>query len=74
MTFRDYMQRVDDKVLMKSFDELQESRNTGVLTAGVTRELLNKYNAIFGFKASLKDIEREVFYEMATRYYAIRCK
>ena len=72
MTFREYMQTVDDTTLLKAFEEFQESMNTGVLPNGEARKLWKKYEEIYNTKFSYSNIEKEVYYEMAMRYYGIR--
>lgn len=71
MTFREYMQNVDDTILLKAFEEFQECMDTGVLPSGEARKLWKKYEEIYNTKFSYKDIEKEIYYEMAMRYYGI---
>lgn len=72
MTFRKYMQNVEDSRLLKAFEELQECSDTGILTDGETRQLQRKYEEIYDARFPIKDIEREIYYEMAMRYYEIK--
>ena len=72
MTFREYMQTVDDATLLKALEEFQESMDTGVLPNGEARKLWKKYEEIYNTKFSYSNIEKEVYYEMAMRYYVIQ--
>lgn len=72
MTFREYMQGIEDKTLLKAFEEFQDCMDTGVLEDGEARKLWKKYEEIYSTKILLKDIEKEIYYEMAMRYYEIR--
>lgn len=48
--------------------------DTGVLPSGEARKLWKKYEEIYNTKFSYKDIEREIYYEMAMRYYGLKSK
>lgn len=74
MTFREYLQQVSDKDLIKAFEEYQELASTGVLHGGVSREFLRKCEEIYGAEFTLNFIEKEVYYEMGRRYYELKMK
>lgn len=66
------MQKIEDSKLLEAFEELQECMDTGILVDGETRQLKRKYEEIYDTHFSLKDIEKEIYYEMAMRYYGIK--
>jgi len=72
MTFREYMQKINDSRLFKAFEELQECADTGILADGETRQLKRKCEEIYDTHFTLKDIEKEIYYEMAMRYYGMK--
>ncbi len=72
MTFREYMQKIEDSRLLKAFEELQECTDTGILSDGEVRLFKRKYEKIYDAHFSLKDIEKEIYYEMAMRYYEMK--
>lgn len=69
MTFREYMKQVKDDVLLKAFEEYQELCNNGVLPDGVAREIWQKCNEICETSFPLGYVEKEVYFELAMRYY-----
>jgi hypothetical protein len=69
--FKKYMQNLSNERLMKAFEELQDMISTGVLEGDVTRGLIGVYKDYYPTAdASISIIEKEVYYEMAMRYYA----
>lgn len=70
MIFREYMQQVNDDVLLKAFEELQELQQSGVLSEGEVKKFRRKYKELYSCAdASISIIENEVYFEMAMRYY-----
>lgn len=74
MTFREYLQQVSDKDLIKAFEEYQQLASSGVLPDGVSREFWRMCEEIYGAEFTLNFIEKEVYYEMARRYYELKMK
>lgn len=73
MKFTEYLQGIDDTVLLKAYEEFQECINTGVLSSGEARKIWRNLEENYNIKLSLKEFERVLYYEMATRYYNNKC-
>lgn len=77
MNFRKYMQGISDEDLLKAFEELQDLRDTGVLCDGIVRKIQREYRNLIichsGFP-TIDNIKNEIFYEMAMRYYELKCE
>lgn len=68
--FRGYMQKLSNEQLMIAFEELQDLQDTGILQNGVVRGLIGIYKDYYSAAdASISIIEKEVYYEMAMRFY-----
>lgn len=69
--FKEYMQNLPNEQLLVAFEELQETKSTGVLDGDVARGLIGVYKDYYPTAdASISIIEKEVYYEMAMRFYA----
>lgn len=68
--FKKYMQNLSNERLMKAFEELQDMISTGVIEGDVARGLIGVYKDYYPTAdASISVIEKEVYYEMAMRFY-----
>lgn len=77
MNFRKYMQEISGEDLLKAFEELQDLRDTGILCDGIVRKIQKDCREMIechiGFPF-IDDIKNEVYYEMAMRYYELKCE
>ena len=65
------MQNLTNEKLMATFDELQDMKSTGVLEGDITRSFMGIYKDCYPTSdVSVSIIEKEVYYEMAMRFYA----
>ena len=73
--FKTYMQQLSDEDLLKAFEEFQDCVDTGCLVLnGKAREIWNVFNQSYNTKFDLKQVEKQVFYEMAMIYYKLKLK
>ena len=71
--YLEYMESIDDKDLLTAFEECQLCRETGILSAGKARSIMNKWTELSGsnnFTATV--IMQEISNEMAKRYYKLK--
>nr|WP_024835462.1 hypothetical protein [Clostridium sp. 12(A)] len=69
--FREYMQKLSDQQLIDAFGELQDSQSLGILKpGGEVRRLMGVYKDFYSTtEPSISTVEKEIYYEMAMRYY-----
>lgn len=68
--YLEYMKSIDDTDLLTAFEECQSCRETGILSNGKAREIMNKWTELSGsniFPPMV--IMQEISNEMAKRYY-----
>ena len=69
--FREYMQKIPNEQLMNAYEELQDMKSTGVLQGDTVRGFIGVYRDYYHTaEASISIVEKEIYYEMAMRYYA----
>ena len=71
--YKTYMSNINDKDLLIAFEECQSCRETGILPAGKSRSIMNKWKELSGsntFSATV--IMQEISNEMAKRYYELK--
>ena len=71
--YKTYMSNINDKDLLIAFEECQSCRETGILSAGKARSIMNKWKELSGsntFSATV--IMQEISNEMAKRYYELK--
>lgn len=77
MNFKKYMQQISDGDLLKAFEELECLKDTGVICDGIARKIQKGYRELIichSGSPTIDDIKDGVYYEMAARYYALKCK
>lgn len=71
--YLEYMEGIDDRDLLTAFEECQLCRDTGILSSGKAREIMNKWTELSGSNAfSPMVIMQEISNEMAKRYYKMK--
>jgi len=71
--YLDYMGSISDEDLLLAFEECQSCRETGILSSGKARQIMNKWTELSGgnnFTPMV--IMQEISNEMAKRYYMMK--
>lgn len=63
------LSEISNDKLLRAFEELQVLKSTGVLTNGKIKEVWNECKNLYQVNFSLDFIQKEIYYEMAKRYY-----
>lgn len=71
--YLDYMASIDDEYLLIAFEECQLCKETGILSSGKARQIMNRWTELSGgnnFTPMV--IIQEISNEMAKRYYKMK--
>ncbi len=71
--YLDYIGSISDKDLLIAFEECQSCRETGILSSGKARQIMNRWTELSGGNNfTPMTIMQEISNEMAKRYYKLK--